>query len=78
MPPTMPKKRAERRDLGSKQLAVIDLVRQGYKNAEIGERLGTSEHVIKNYLREIFDRVGVWSRLELALWAEHKLHERNN
>jgi len=31
--------------------------------------LGTTEQVIKNYLRTAFDKLGVWSRLELALYV---------
>jgi hypothetical protein len=41
-------------------------------NREIGGAIGTTEQVIKNYLRVIFDKLGVWSRLELALYiANH-------
>ena len=31
--------------------------------------VGTTEQVIKNYLRTTFDKLGVWSRLELALYV---------
>jgi two-component system nitrate/nitrite response regulator NarL len=47
---------------------IIDLVSQGLKNKEIAREIGTTEHVVKNYLREIYDKVGMWNRLELALW----------
>jgi hypothetical protein len=41
-------------------------------NREIGQTIGTTEQVVKNYLRVIFDKLGVWSRLELALYiANH-------
>ena len=41
-------------------------------NREIGQNIGTTEQVVKNYLRVIFDKLGVWSRLELALYiANH-------
>ena len=43
-------------------------VAEGKTNIEIGRDLGTTEQVIKNYLKVIFDRTGVWSRKELALW----------
>jgi len=44
---------------------------QGCKNREIGMRLGTTEQVIKNYLRSIYDKTGVSDRLELALFTIH-------
>jgi hypothetical protein len=31
--------------------------------------LGTSEQVVKNYLRATFDKLGVWGRLERALYV---------
>lgn len=34
--------------------------------------MGLSEHVIKNYLRVIYDKLGVWSRIEAALWYEKR------
>jgi len=45
------------------------LVWQGRTNPEIGALMGTSEQVVKNHLRSIFDKLGVWSRLELALYV---------
>ncbi len=51
---------------------IIELVAEGLKNAEIAHRIGTTEHVVKNYLRVIFDKLGVWTRLELALWHEQR------
>jgi len=38
-------------------------------NREIGEIVGTSEQVIKNHLSKAFDKLGVWSRLELAMYV---------
>jgi DNA-binding NarL/FixJ family response regulator len=35
---------------------------------EIARTIGTTEQVVKNYLRNTFDKLGVWSRLELAIW----------
>jgi len=48
---------------------VASLVWQGHTNPEIAARFGTTEQVIKNHLRTIFDKLGVWSRLELALYV---------
>lgn len=47
---------------------VIELVAQGLNNRQLAAALGISEHVIKNKLRSIYDRLGLWNRLELALW----------
>ncbi|MGH3430870.1 MAG: response regulator transcription factor [Mycobacteriales bacterium] len=49
---------------------VIELVAQGLRNRDIGEQIGTTEHVVKNYLRIIYDKLGLWNRVELALWYE--------
>ncbi|HXZ40307.1 MAG TPA: LuxR C-terminal-related transcriptional regulator [Terriglobales bacterium] len=45
------------------------LVWQGFTNREIATAIGTTEQVVKNYLRNTFDKLGVWSRLELALYV---------
>ena len=54
---------------------VIELVAQGLKNKEVADEIGTTEHVIKNYLRTIYDKLGLWNRVELALWYESRRHE---
>jgi DNA-binding NarL/FixJ family response regulator len=53
-----------------RQQQVIELVAQGLKNSEVAEAIGTTEHVVKNYLRRIYDKLGLWNRVELALWYE--------
>jgi DNA-binding NarL/FixJ family response regulator len=45
------------------------LVWEGLTNREIANVIGTTEQVVKNYLRTAFDKLGVWSRLELALYV---------
>jgi DNA-binding NarL/FixJ family response regulator len=54
---------------------VIALVAQGLKNSEVAEAIGTTECVVKNYLRVIYDKLGLWNRVELALWSEARRHE---
>jgi len=54
---------------------VIELVAQGLKNREVADAIGTTEHVVKNYLRIIYDKLGVWNRVELALWYEARRPE---
>jgi DNA-binding NarL/FixJ family response regulator len=51
---------------------VIQLVAQGLKNREVASEIGTTEHVVKNYLRVIYDKLGLWNRVELALWYESR------
>ncbi|MES2391905.1 MAG: response regulator transcription factor [Acidobacteriota bacterium] len=57
--------------LSAKELQIIGLIVQGYKNKDIAAELNNSEQVIKNYLRSIFDKTGVSDRLELALFTIH-------
>ena len=54
---------------------VIELVAQGLKNREVADEIGTTEHVVKNYLRVIYDKLGLWNRVELALWYEARRFE---
>ena len=60
------------RDLNKTELRVIELVAQrtSRRNSEVAEIIGTKEMVIKNYLRVIYDKLGLWNRVELALWHE--------
>jgi DNA-binding CsgD family transcriptional regulator len=55
--------------LTAREAEVALLVFRGQTNREIAGVLATSEQVIKNYLRSTFDKLGVWSRLELALYV---------
>ena len=54
---------------------VIELVAQGLKNRDVAQEIGTTEHVVKNYLRVIYDKLGLWNRVELALWYEARRNE---
>jgi len=58
-----------RERLTAKESQVASLVWQGLTNREIGRIMGTTEQVIKNHLRSTFDKLGVWSRLELAMYV---------
>lgn len=62
--------------LSPKEQAIIDCITQGKRNKEIASQLGTTEQVIKNYLRKIYDKLGVSDRLELALYCLHQQHKR--
>ena len=54
---------------------VIELVARGLKNKEVGDVIGKSQETVKNYLRIIYDKLGVWNRVELALWYESRRSE---
>jgi DNA-binding NarL/FixJ family response regulator len=51
---------------------VIHLIAQGLKNRDVAKEIGTTEHVVKNYLRVIYDKLGLYNRVELALWYESR------
>ena len=54
-------------------MQLIELVAGGLKNREVAVAMGTSEHVVKNRLLNVFDKTGMWNRVELAIWYErHK------
>jgi DNA-binding NarL/FixJ family response regulator len=62
------------KQLTPKEILIVALIGQGCKNREIGLRLRTTEQVIKNCLRTIYDKAGVNDRLELALFTiNHKV-----
>ena len=57
--------------LTPKEIKILALIVQGCNNKEIASQLGTSEQVIKNNLRVVFDKAGVSGRLELAMFTIH-------
>src|SRR5215471_8825354 len=58
--------------LSEKEMIIIGGVTQGLKNKDIALEVGTTEQVVKNYLRKIYDKLGVSDRLELALYSMHR------
>jgi len=62
--------------LTPKESMIVSCVTQGMKNKEIAIRVGTTEQVVKNYLRKVYDKLGVADRLELALYClNHRVVE---
>jgi DNA-binding NarL/FixJ family response regulator len=55
--------------LTPKESVIVSCVTQGMKNKEIAQHVGTTEQVVKNYLRKVYDKLGVADRLELALFC---------
>ena len=60
-----------RAQLSQREREIIVLIAQGYKNKEIAEKMFITEQTVKNHLHNVFDKLGVSDRLELALYAIH-------
>jgi DNA-binding NarL/FixJ family response regulator len=63
--------RGEKPLLSDREKEIVHLVVQGFRNKEIGVKLFIGEQTVKNHLHNIFDKLGVSDRLELALYAIH-------
>ena len=62
--------------LNPREIQISILVWEGLTNREIGKIVGTSEQGVKNHLHGAFDKLGVWTRLELAMYvASHSREE---
>jgi two-component system, NarL family, nitrate/nitrite response regulator NarL len=73
-PPSEPQsasRERERSPLSQREREIVALVAQGFKNKEMAEKMFISEQTVKNHLHNIFDKLGVSDRLELALYAIH-------
>jgi DNA-binding NarL/FixJ family response regulator len=62
----------EKPRLSNREREIVAFVAQGFKNKEIAEKMFISEQTVKNHLHNIFDKLGVSDRLELALYAIHR------
>ena len=71
MPAPAPPRDRERSPLSQREREIVALVAQGFKNKEMAEKMFISEQTVKNHLHNIFDKLGVSDRLELALYAIH-------
>ena len=60
--------------LSPRERDIVNLTAQGFKNSDMAAKLSLSEQTVKNHLHNIFEKLGVSSRFELALHAvEHRL-----
>ena len=71
LPSGTPGRERERSPLSQREREIVALVAQGFKNKEMAEKMFISEQTVKNHLHNIFDKLGVSDRLELALYAIH-------
>ena len=55
--------------LTKREQEVVGLVTSGFSNREIADQLDLSEHTVKNYMFDIFEKLGISSRVELVLYA---------
>lgn len=53
-------------NLSVRQWHVAKLAAHGYSNREIASELKLTEQIVKNVLHSVFDKLGVWNRVELA------------
>lgn len=60
--------------LTPREMEIVTLVVAGYSNPDIAQRCSISEQTVKHHISNIFDKLGVSNRLELALFAvNHRL-----
>jgi len=55
--------------LTRREMEVVNLVVAGYSNPDIAKKCSISEQTVKHHISNIFDKVGVYNRVELALFA---------
>jgi two-component system, NarL family, nitrate/nitrite response regulator NarL len=68
----------ERFGLTSRELQIVREVVEGSTNREIAQRFHLSEDTVKHHLSNVFDKLGVYNRLEMALYViHHQLLEPN-
>jgi DNA-binding NarL/FixJ family response regulator len=72
LPNTAPAREGEKSPLTQCERQIVALVANGFKDNEIAEKLFINVKTVKNHLHNIFDKLGVSDRLELALYAIHK------
>lgn len=61
--------------LTDRQERIVSLIARGAHDHQVAEQVGLSVGNTKNYVSEIFDVLGVWNRVELALWFEKRRAE---
>ena len=67
--PTPGSARKKNFGLTPRELEVVSAIVAGYTNKDIAEKFNISEQTVKHHLTNIFDKLGVYNRLELAIFA---------
>jgi two-component system, NarL family, nitrate/nitrite response regulator NarL len=63
--------------LTPREIEIVRAVASGYSNSEIAGRMSISEQTVKHHITNIFDKLGVYNRLELSLFVfNHGLVEK--
>ncbi|HEX4004978.1 MAG TPA: response regulator transcription factor [Acidobacteriaceae bacterium] len=76
--PATPTSRARDFGLTPREIEIVTLVVAGYSNPDIAQRCSISEQTVKHHITNIFNKLGVSNRLELALFAvNHRLTDAN-
>jgi len=76
MPPAGAEARKTKFGLTPRELEIISAIVAGYSNRDIAQKFSISEQTVKHHLTNTFDKLGVSTRLELALFAvNHGLTE---
>jgi two-component system nitrate/nitrite response regulator NarL len=55
--------------LSERELEVVQLAVRGYTNSEIADKMGLSEHTVKNYIFRTFEKLGVSNRVEMLFYV---------
>jgi DNA-binding NarL/FixJ family response regulator len=63
--------------LTARERQIVSAVVNAYQNKEIAEKFAISEKTVKHHLTNIFNKIGVSNRLELALFAMHHHLDRS-
>lgn len=72
--PELPSRQPKDFGLTRRELEIVNLVVAGYSNPEIAKKCSISEQTVKHHMSNIFDKVGMYNRVELALFAvSHKI-----
>lgn len=69
--PQMAVERPNRYGLTPREAEIVHAIGDAMTNKDIAVHFGISEYTVKHHLTKIFDKVGVDSRLELAMFAKH-------
>jgi PAS domain S-box-containing protein len=59
-------------DLTTRERQVLELISEGQKNEEIALALGLSKNTVRNYVANLYAKIGVQGRAEAVIWARER------